>query len=131
MPNYQKTVWIKTSFVGFHCWPDAPAEVSYLRSLHRHTFNVRVCVSVDHSDRAVEFHLLKERVENCCTKLRHELSELRHLSCEMLAESLTEQLLDKQLFVCSVQVDEDGECGAEIFPSSDYVLSRIQNLPRL
>jgi len=35
-------IFVTFSFEGEHCYPDAPDEVSYLRNVHRHLFNVRV-----------------------------------------------------------------------------------------
>lgn len=58
-----KTIYVRTSFVGFHKWETAPQEVSFLRDLHRHIFNVKVTLQVSHSDRDVEFFLLKKDVD--------------------------------------------------------------------
>lgn len=130
--NYTKTIWVTASFISFHCWPEAPSDVAYLRSLHRHIFNVSVHVHVNHSDRAVEFHLLKMQVENICGILANQfLPENRSMSCEMMAEHIAEALLTRQFDVSEVRVDEDGECGAVIEINPDYVKIRLQNLPNV
>lgn len=112
----QSEIWINTSFIDFHCWPQAPDVVKYLRSLHRHKFNVRVQVRVKHDDRDVEFHCLKSDVDSAIVDLRRELQvhEGQSMSCEMLARSLLVRMQRAGYIVAFVEVDEDGECGAKV-----------------
>lgn len=104
------SIWVTTSFVGFHYWSDAPDEVDFLRNVHRHVFHVKVCVEVTHCDRQVEFFLLKKDVNKHC----QELFEGRTFpySCEMIAQSLVGLL--NQYKVLWVEVSEDGENGARV-----------------
>lgn len=78
-------VFCRTSFEGVHCWPDAPEPVFFLRTPHRHMFQVEVHVEVPHNDRAVEFILLKRNVNTWTYGLP---TNLLSKSCEMLAEDL-------------------------------------------
>jgi 6-pyruvoyl-tetrahydropterin synthase len=106
----KKTVWITTSFIGYHQWPDAPARRFYLRELHRHKFNVRVAVEVIDSDREVEFHDLKDSVNLVLSEFPEKLGSQ---SCEHLALVIYGRL-PKNLNIVEVTVDEDGECGATL-----------------
>jgi len=100
------TVYCRTSFEGFHEWPDAPEEVFFLRNNHRHIFHVTVEVPVSHSDRDVEFILLKRRVDAFIKEQNtHLVSET--WSCEQWALAL---LVKFDAF--RVEVSEDGENGA-------------------
>ena len=109
-----RTVFITTFFNGFHCWPEAPAQVGFLRSLHRHKFGVRVEVLVTHDDRQVEFFILQEAVNKIIVKeLTKFLTLNSSLSCEMMAEFIWNRLMPNYS-IYSITVDEDGENGATL-----------------
>lgn len=98
---------------GFHNWPGAPDEVSFLRTQHRHVFWVTAKKRVNRNDREVEFITLKQWVAEYLTD-QYSLIFGDHLdfgamSCEMIAQDL---LLALDLSFCSVY--EDGENGAEV-----------------
>lgn len=116
----RRSIWIRTTFVGYHAWPQAPKVVSYLGSMHRHVFGVKVEVEVDGSDREVEFHLLKRDVNAALPRLygANEAGEhyLGARSCEVVAEDLFKLLSDEGYRVQAVEVDEDGENGARLAP---------------
>lgn len=95
-------------FEGFHCWPDAPDEVAFLRDRHRHVFHVRAEKAVTHSDRDVEFVLLGRAVKAFCEGLAGS-AEVESWSCEHWAEALIERF---DLTACEVW--EDGENGARV-----------------
>jgi hypothetical protein len=99
-------VYIKTQFEGFHRWPEAPAEVKFLRDLHRHIFQVKLAVPVTHSERDVEFILFKRKVDEFISKTLNELNT-DAWSCEKWCEILMEEFK-----ASSVDVSEDGENGA-------------------
>ena len=100
---------------GIHCWPKCPFdEVAYLRDPHRHMFHVKAHKYVTHSDRDVEFIMLKRQiVEYLIFKYADRDNEdpfmctFGAMSCEMIAK----ELIDKfDLYKC--EVSEDGENGA-------------------
>jgi hypothetical protein len=101
-------VWVTHRFAGYHQWPDAPVERAYLRNRHRHLFHVKVTVSVAHDNRDVEFHDLLDSVAAACDFLEQPLG-----SCEMIAAALAKNVQaawpGRRV---SVEVSEDGECGA-------------------
>ena len=100
-------VFCRTSFEGFHCWPDAPDEVGFLRFRHRHTFHVEVKVGVVHGDRDVEFILLKRDVDGFIKETLK--GDTSNWSCERWAAEILERFDADE-----VTVSEDGENGATV-----------------
>ena len=119
-PN--KMIWVTFRKEGIHKYPAAltdPAlatgdeyDVSFLGYPHRHIFHFRVWISVEHSDRAIEFIQFKRRLENLYNQ---GTLQLDYKSCEMMAEDLYEQIAAKypgrEVWI---EVSEDGENGALI-----------------
>jgi len=101
-------IWVKFQRVGFHRWKDAPDRRAYLRDLHRHIFQVRVAMDILHNDREVEFHDLLEMAEGAF------YTGDGTWSCEMMAEHLAGALAREYHRRVTVEVSEDGECGAII-----------------
>lgn len=107
----KRMIWVKFSVEGFHCYPDAPEEVAYLRSRHRHTFNFRVSVQVWKDDRDLEFHMTKAWLKR---QFQDGPLEAENRSCEMLANDLHHLMTCEERFrgrAIWIEVDEDGECG--------------------
>lgn len=104
------SAWVKTTFEGWHAWPDAPAHRAYLRATHRHLFHVTVGLRVMHDDREVEFHDLQDCVRVCLPS-----PQLGAQSCEMIAKAIWEgvsaRFPGRSGFV---EVSEDGEVGATV-----------------
>lgn len=107
----RKVIWVTFALPGIHRYPDAPEEVAYLRELHRHMFHFKVGMTVAHSNREVEFHMLK----NWCLSLyKDAVLQLDYKSCEMMAEDLLGKLAKEygDNRTITVEVSEDQECGA-------------------
>ena len=108
-------VYCTLQIEGTHNWPDCPFdEVGYLRDPHRHMFHIKAYKEVTHSDRDVEFIMLKHDIEHFMWKEFGKesrnmscLIEFGAMSCEMIAEKLIEEF---DLSRC--EVNEDGENGA-------------------
>lgn len=112
MSNVQ--IWVTDQFEGFHRWKDAPPEVSFLRFWHRHMFKVKVGVNVTHNNRQVEFFILKRALSQILvSKLDGEKFES---SCEQIAWSICNLLEALGYDVAYVDVSEDGENGATVYP---------------
>jgi hypothetical protein len=109
-----KTVWVTYTLSGFHHWEQAPEEVAYLRSSHRHLFGFRVEVEVSHSEREVEYHQLQKEAIGLSYPILAE-AESSGSSCETMASQLYTRLEKAGYSVYSVAVDEDGECGSTIY----------------
>lgn len=99
-------IFSRTRFEGFHCWPDAPNDVAFLRVVHRHEFHVTAFKKVNHDDRDVEFILYKRRIDNAIEALK-DGNNVEHWSCERWAREIGE-LVEADC----VEVSEDGENGA-------------------
>lgn len=110
--NTTTLVYVTTSFVGYHRWTEAPAEVTFLRYWHRHVFHVKLTVRVDHSDRDVEFFMLKRDVD---AYLKTAFDGGRFaFSCEQIAEFIIAKMQSQRYEVHSCEVSEDGENGAVV-----------------
>lgn len=110
-PTTYTCVWSHVQLTGFHQWPDAPMLRAYLRSRHRHTFHVTPQVRVDHSNRAVEFHDLRDHVKAWWGSGDREWGAA---SCEQIADDLAAHLRGLGLTVMAITVAEDNEDGATI-----------------
>jgi len=115
-------VYCTLQIEGTHNWPDCPfEEVDYLRVPHRHVFPIKAYQTVTHSDRDVEFIMLKHRIQKHFVekywtgwKKKEEFSgsalcEFGAMSCEMIAQELIEHF---NLSRC--EVSEDNENGAVV-----------------
>jgi len=122
------TVFIRTSFIGFHCWPDAPDSESYLRHLHRHTFGVRVeHRAISDNVRGIEFHQLRKATDHVlANEVQSAMDKDHSLSCEEIAKVIAEGLYLQGYRPGVVEVDEDGECGGAIYP--DYL--KLHPIPK-
>ena len=102
---------------GFHYWPEAPADVSYLAYRHRHDFHVRAEYEVEHDDRDLEFHQQPANPRQALllgNASRHGV-EFGARSCEAIAEFIRERLAESGFpLPVAIEVWEDGEHGARI-----------------
>ncbi len=108
------TIFVRFDQVGFHCWPDAPSHRAYLRATHRHLFAVEVQTRVDHDERDIEFHDLRDEAAALFRGLSVSKQDFGPQSCETLARRLATQLADRYERAVTVSVAEDGECGASV-----------------
>lgn len=104
---HRTEIIISDSFEAFHNWPDAPEEVLFLRSLHRHIFTVRVGIPVSHHHRQREFFIEKRKLAEVLLPFVGSESQT---SCEMFAESIMGSIDGARW----VEVFEDGENGARV-----------------
>ena len=105
-------VYCTLQISGTHSWPGCPfEEVEYLRDNHRHVFHIKAYVEVGHSDRDVDFIMLKHEIQEYLnTMYFNEVAKLHILeakSCEMLAEELI-----GRFGLSRCEVSEDNENGA-------------------
>ena len=107
-------VYIKTTFVAYHRYIDAPEEVAFLRNWHRHVFHVMVMVEVTHANRDVEFFTLKRKVEEYIDVWFRDAHF--ELSCEQIATMILRDFEAK-----CVEVSEDGENGAVVQAPNTFI----------
>jgi 6-pyruvoyl-tetrahydropterin synthase len=117
--THTRSIFVTTSFVGFHRWPKAPADVAYLAQLHRHVFGVELEITVEHNDRELEFHQVKRALDSYIqdTARRRTLDDT--WSCEKIAEIVCEWAMLKwpDRLAYTVEVNEDGENGSLVTES--------------
>lgn len=103
-----KYIKVKTQFVGFHQYIDAPEEVAFLRSLHRHLFLVSVKIQVIDLNRELEFFIVQRKVKEIISEYEGQATQTE--SCEMIAEFILTRI-EKQYpnREIEVSVSEDGE----------------------
>lgn len=121
-----RNIYVTADFDALHSWPKAPEEVSFLRSPHRHKFNVKLTVAVGHSDRQVEFFMLQRDLSQIIVDSYQEedllhpthgvVIDIGSRSCEMIAEEIIAQAIKLGYKVISCEVSEDGENGAIVSP---------------
>ena len=94
-----------------HCWPEAPTEMYYLRTPHRHMMHIRTKMQVMHNDRELEIISVKHALDYFLHNTHFEL----RVSCEMIAERIVDYLVsqygDRAIMV---RVLEDNENGAVV-----------------
>lgn len=100
------SIFVRSQFVAWHSWQDAPKEVSYLRNLHRHVFHVTVEKRVEHGNRDIEFCKFKQNLDEIISS-RYMYKELPNVSCEQIADVLMFYMQADRVIV-----SEDGENGA-------------------
>lgn len=114
----EATLFVNFTQEGFHQWPDAPEERTYLRSKHRHTFHVRVELSgpVDGA-RSIEFHDLIQHSKAVMRDIgiRGTMFDFGTWSCEQIAYAMAQRLGTAYHTLVGVTVSEDGECGATVY----------------
>ena len=104
---------VKTQFVGFHFWKDAPDEVAFLRNRHRHVFNVKASFDVKHEDRQLEFFIMQSKLDDILFEYRI-AHQVNLGSCEMIAAYVLERFQMEGGAGDSVAVFEDDENGAVV-----------------
>ncbi len=110
MTNY---IWVTTQKEMFHCYPDAPDKVNFLRNLHRHLFKFKIWLEVFSDNRDVEFFIFKQCVEEIIDEMNKNLKEK---SCEMISNYLHEKILKKYTErKMIIEVSEDGENGSTYY----------------
>ena len=101
---------VRTQFEGFHYYPgagDIDPRIAFLEKEHRHMFHVEVKISVTHTDRELEFFLVKWALQEFITD-----SNQNHRSCEMIATDILNNHLiplygENRSY--DIVVSEDGE----------------------
>lgn len=115
----KRYIVVRTQREGFHRWPNAPKQVGFLKNLHRHIFKIEVQIPVTHNDRELEYFIVQRKLNEFLTKVMHKLDE--SASCELIAESLGELLIQEYELPLTVTVSEDGENGSVVVFDEDDV----------
>ena len=105
-----KTIVITSNQIeGFHRYPNAPMEVDFLKSRHRHVFYVECGFNVKHDDRDIEIFMQQSEIRKYINNEFGIPAEFGNMSCEMIARNILTE------FNCNyVKVTEDERGGAII-----------------
>jgi hypothetical protein len=105
----RRYITVRGQYEGFHAYENAPDEVAFLKSSHRHLFKWEATIEVHHDDRELEFFMVKMALEQRVLPFITMKSNLG--SCEQQAESILDGLVNLygENRVYSVSVSEDGE----------------------
>lgn len=111
-----RAIIVTTEFEGLHCYPDAPAEVQFLASPHRHIFKVKAKIQVFHDNRELEFFKVKRDIS---WFINGTINKDDCGSCEKMAEDLANYLagrynINNNINARHIEVEvwEDGENGS-------------------
>ena len=116
----KRWIWVTFTREGIHKYPEAATDpllatgdeydVSFLASPQRHIFHFKIFITVEHSNRAIEFIQFKRWLENL---YKDNTLQLDYRSCEMIAEDLYLQIANKYPSRdVKIEVSEDNENGA-------------------
>lgn len=108
MSDLQKNIIVRAQFEGFHRYKDAPPDVFFLSSFHRHIFHVEVKYPIT-SDRQLEFFQEKKKL------LKFLNTELAGKEFEFSCEMIAELILAKFPYASYASVFEDNENGSEVY----------------
>lgn len=115
-----KFIWVTFQKEGLHKYPAALVDtnlstndqydVSFLGYVHRHLFKFKVWISVEHTDREIEFVQFKRWLENM---YGDGILNLNNKSCEMISDDLYKAISHKYpAREVWIEVSEDGENGS-------------------
>lgn len=130
----KRSIMVRAQYEGIHCWPEAPDEVDFLQSPHRHMFQIRASIEVSHNDRDVEFIMVKRHIDSwlqtkCKTFDEYEpqgtVWYMGRLSCEDVAEQVIETLHNfvgtSRTITVSVSEDGENEAMVQYIPDEDLL----------
>ena len=109
---------VRTEFEGFHFYYNAgeiDERIKFLENKHRHLFKIEIKIEVTHSDRELEFFLVKWALQDYLKERNQD-----YKSCEMIAEDILNLHLlpnyGERYY--EIVVSEDGESDGiiEYFP---------------
>lgn len=95
---------------GFHYYPNAPKNVDYLSSEHRHIFVIKCRAEVSHNEREIEIITEQDLISKKLVQEFGNPCKFGAMSCESIAEWLLNTLPE----LISVEVLEDGYGGASL-----------------
>lgn len=107
-----KTVILDFDIEGFHFYPNAPKQVSFLQHNHRHIFQIRAGYKVEDSNREKEIFIHQDFIKEYLYESYGNPCHFDNMSCEMIAEEILE--FAEEDGCVWVEVFEDGKGGARV-----------------
>lgn len=99
---------------GFHHYPEAPKEVSFLSASHRHTFKVTCQYAVTGMNREKEIFMLRDELESYLGEAYGIPCQFGAMSCEMIADELLEFGKEDGMICCEVWEEATGGARVEL-----------------
>ena len=94
---------------GLHFYPDAPDEVYFLKSPHRHIFNIQAEFVVTDLDREIEIFMREAEIKTYLHLKYGTPCIFMNMSCEMIALDILNEFKAHRVIVL-----EDGKGGAKV-----------------
>jgi len=104
----KNTVIIQFEIEGFHHYPNAPKEVKFLSSNHRHTFLIKAGYKVSNLNREKEIFICRDQVKEYLGEAFGIPCEFGKMSCEMIAKEILKFSEDDGMIWCEVWEEKTG-----------------------
>lgn len=100
------------SLEGFHNYPNAPEQVSFLSHKHRHTFIIKCGYEVTDLNREREIFICRDIVIDYLNESYGIPCDFNEMSCEMIAKDILEFGQEDGMIWCEVWEESTG--GAKV-----------------
>lgn len=107
------TVLIRLEVEGFHRWPGAWPEVSFLADNHRHTFVITCAYRVTDLDREKEIFIQRDQVRKYLALKYGEPCQFGAMSCEHIATDIIGAGAPEGMAWCEVWEEQTGGARVE------------------
>ena len=104
----KKQVLISIDVEGFHNYPNAPLEVDFLKSNHRHTFKIICTYDVKDMDREKEIFIQRAEVSRYIRMKFGNPAQFKNMSCEMIAMDILNANKHDLMVCCEVWEESTG-----------------------
>jgi hypothetical protein len=108
------TVITQFEVEGFHNYPEAPKQVDFLSSNHRHTFIIKCGYEVEDLNREKEIFICRDEVKSYLIESFGYPCIFENMSCEMIAKEIIEFASEDGMIWCEVWEEKTGGARVEI-----------------
>lgn len=111
----KRYIEVPFSFYYKHKYEQAPEDVKFLREIHNHNFECKVSIRVFHSDRELEFYIVRNYLETIIPSIKYEIRSYDYKwSCEMISDFIHKKLIERYgERSIEIKVTEDGMYGSK------------------
>lgn len=107
-------VEIQVTIEGYHQYNEAPKEVNFLSSKHRHQFHIQAGYEVTDLNREKEIFIQRDILKDYLNEAFGIPCEFGNMSCEMIAKELIEFGQDDGMIWCRVWEESTGGAKVEL-----------------
>lgn len=112
--NHKAQVICQIQVEGLHSYPDAPTQVDFLASKHRHTFKIKFAYNVTDLNREKEIFIMREEVLGYFKYTYGTPADFGSLSCEQIALGVLDLIVPDGGVWCEVWEEETGGARVEV-----------------